>query len=408
MNDDVGDHEAIAPFNGRLSDWLLRKGRFRVGVGSLIEGFCRRALERDLPLWRMTYVVQTLHPLDLISIFFWHADQSGIRTVRRERGAEHTASFQDSPIRKVFEGAGEIRRRLEDADSVLDFPILADLRQQGVTDYVVLPIRFSNGQVNAVTLATKAAGGFDAESLGELRLGCRMLAPVLEVQEVRGLAATLLDTYLGHHTGTRVLQGAITRGSGETIRAVIWFCDLRGFTALSQIMPREQLIALLNDYFGAMGSAVEAEGGEVLKFIGDAMLAVFPLADGSDVGEVCAHALAAVARAEEVLAACNVTRREAGEPAIRFGIALHIGDVLYGNIGAPSRLDFTVIGPAVNLASRLQGVAADVDRSVVLSADFVAASGAQAESLGTHALKGIDQPQPVFTPAGPQAPANAG
>jgi len=189
---------------------------------------------------------------------------------------------------------------------------------------------------------------------------------------------------------------------------VIWFCDLRGFTALSQIMPREQLIALLNDYFGAMGSAVEAEGGEVLKFIGDAMLAVFPLADGSDVGEVCAHALAAVARAEEVLAACNVTRREAGEPAIRFGIALHIGDVLYGNIGAPSRLDFTVIGPAVNLASRLQGVAADVDRSVVLSADFVAASGAQAESLGTHALKGIDQPQPVFTPAGPQAPANAG
>jgi adenylate cyclase len=393
-----GDVDTVsAP--GHLADWLLRKGRFRAGVGSLIEGFSRRALEGKLPLSRMTYVVQTLHPLDLVSIFIWRADQPGIAAVRRKHGAEETAMFQDSPIKRVFEGAGEIRRHLEDAGAELDFPILFELREQGFTDYLVLPIRFSNGQVNAVTLATKVEGGFDEGSLDELRLGCRALAPLLEVQEVRGLAATLLDTYLGHHTGTRVLHGAITRGSGETIRAVIWFCDLRGFTELSQVLPREELIALLNDYFGAMGLAVEAEGGEVLKFIGDAMLAVFQLDEGSDVVAICANALKAVARAEQALDACNTERRASGKPEIRFGIALHIGDVLYGNIGAPSRLDFTVIGPAVNLASRLQSVAAELGRAVVLSAAFVEAAEVPAKPLGAHHLKGIEAPQPVFAPA---------
>ena len=393
-SDDIGEEALVT---GRLADWLLRKGRFRQGVGSLIEGFSRRAIESGLPLWRMTYVVQTLHPLDVVSIVIWRADQ-GITAIRRERGAEMKATFQDSPIRRVFEGEGEIRRRLEGETAELDFPILIELQQQKVTEYIVLPIRFSNGQVNAVTLATRAAGGFDPAALAELRLASQALAPLLEVQEVRGLAASLLDTYLGHHTGTRVLEGAITRGSGETIRAVIWFCDLRGFTALSQVLPREKLIELLNDYFGAMGSAVEAEGGEVLKFIGDAMLAVFPLNEGSDVGSICGHALAALARAQEGLAACNAAREAVGLQLIRCGIALHVGDVLYGNIGAPSRLDFTVIGPAVNLASRLQGVAAELDRTIVLSAEFVAASGVAAEPLGSHHLKGIDEAQSVFAP----------
>ena len=384
----------------RLADWLLGEGRLKTGVGPLIEGFARRALESGMPLSRMTYVVQTLHPLDLVSIFIWRSDEAGVTAIRRQHGSEDTARFQDSPIKRVFEGAGEIRRGLEGEAAKLDFPILHELREQGFSEYVVLPIRFSNGQMNAATLATKAAGGFDAASLEELRSGCRALAPLLEVQEVRGLAATLLDTYLGHHTGTRVLRGAITRGSGETIRAVIWFCDLRGFTELSQVLPREELIDLLNDYFGAMGVAVEAEGGEVLKFIGDAMLAVFQLGEGSDVAATCRSALAAVAHAEAALAACNATRADAGRPLIRFGIALHIGDVLYGNIDAPSRLDFTVIGPAVNMASRLQGVAAELGRPVVLSRAFVEASGVPAEPLGAHRLKGIEASQPAFAPAG--------
>ena len=219
----------------------------------------------------------------------------------------------------------------------------------------------------------------------------------LEVQALRRTARTLLDTYVGQQSGGRVLDGQIQRGTGETIRAVIWLCDLRGFTSLSETLPRETLIDLLNSYFGPMCDAVAEQGGEILKFIGDAMLAIFPI--GADAAATCRAALAAATRAQAALAEENRRREGLGLPRIEYGLALHLGDVIYGNIGSDTRLDFTVIGPAVNLTARIEWMCRQLGRPLLLSADFVRAGGLAATSLGAFPLKGVGAEQEIFVPA---------
>jgi adenylate cyclase len=187
---------------------------------------------------------------------------------------------------------------------------------------------------------------------------------------------------------------------GETIRAVIWLCDLRGFTALSERLPRDALIELLNEYLGAMCAALDAGGGEVLKLIGDALLGIFPVV-AEEPAAACNRALDAAQKAQAALAALNATRTEAGKPMIDYGVALHVGDVMYGNIGGENRLDFTVIGPAVNLAARIEGLCGELGRPVLLSADFVTASGVPAQALGTFVLKGLAEPQAIYAPSAP-------
>jgi adenylate cyclase len=216
-----------------------------------------------------------------------------------------------------------------------------------------------------------------------------------------------MDTYVGHRTGERVLSGAITRGSGEAIRAVIWFCDLRGFTTLADTLPLEKVIGLLNDYFETMVEVVTAEGGEALKFMGDGMLAIFELGANEDPAPRCGAALRAARAASEKVAKRNVERRDAGEPEIHFGLALHMGEVSYGNIGAPNRLDFTVIGPAVNQAARLEKLGHELGRPVVTSASFAEASPEKLETLGLHNLRGVAEPQQVFAPIVSSAKPNA-
>jgi adenylate cyclase len=216
----------------------------------------------------------------------------------------------------------------------------------------------------------------------------------LEVQALRRTARTLLDTYVGRQSGGRVLDGQIRRGMGETIHAVIGLCDLRGFTDLSERLPRDALMALLNGYFGPMCEAIEANGGEVLKFIGDA---IFPIAE--EPALACAKALAAAQTAEATFAAENARRLAASLPPIAYGLALHLGDVMYGNIGSDTRLDFTVIGPAVNLTARIEALCREIDRTLLLSGAFVRASHLPAHLLGEFALKGISTKQPIYAPA---------
>jgi adenylate cyclase len=260
-----------------------------------------------------------------------------------------------------------------------------------------MPMLCSGGQINVISWATDRAGGFtdrEIEGLGEV---AEALAIIVELQSTRRVARSLLDTYVGHRTGERVLSGAITRGSGEAIRAVIWICDLRGFTRLTDSAPRQEVIALLNDYFEIVAEAVVAEGGEVLKFIGDAMLAIFEIGENRAPAEPCRAALKAARAAASAMAACNLERAGRGEEQINFGLALHLGEVTYGNIGAKNRLDFTVIGPAVNHAARLEKLAAELGKHVVTSASFAAAVAEPLHSLGLHRLRGVSQPQEVFT-----------
>jgi adenylate cyclase len=186
---------------------------------------------------------------------------------------------------------------------------------------------------------------------------------------------------------------------GETINAVIWLCDLRGFTSLSERLERDLLIETLNQYFGPMCDAVENAGGEVLKFIGDAMLAIFPVADAP--GPACRLALAAAATARAALEETNRNRTAGGLPAIAYGLALHVGEVLYGNIGGESRLDFTVIGPAVNLTARIESLCGELKRELLLSADFVVTAGIPADEVSEFELHGVGERQRVFAPREP-------
>jgi len=377
--------------------WMLHEGRANTRMREFGDDMCRRVVEAGIPLWRAFCAIRTLHPQIAASAYVWRRGEGTAERRTAEHGIEKTPAFAHSPLTEVTVTGLAIRRRLCDPAIELDYEVLKVFRSEGGTDYIAMPMVFTSGEINCVSWLTDRPGGFTDAEISGLADVAEMLTVIVETQTHRRIVRALLDTYVGHRTGERVLSGAVKRGDGETIRAVIWYCDLRGFTALSDTLPRDLLLDLLNEYFGIMVGAVSAEGGEVLKFIGDGMLAIFELREGDSVAQQCASALRAAHVARALVAARNPDRVAAGLAEIRYGLALHLGEVTYGNIGAPNRLDFTVIGPAVNHATRIEKVAAKLDRRVVTSASFAAAADAPLISLGTHALPGVIAPQEVFT-----------
>jgi adenylate cyclase len=387
----------IHPGAARVVAWMLHDGRRNTHMREFGDDMCRRVVEAGIPLWRAFCGIRTLHPQIAASTYVWRRGQVTAERRTAMHGAEKTPAFTQSPLAEVTRTGRMIRRRLEDPSIALDYEVLEDFRAEGGTDYVAMPLIFSSGEINSISWLTDRPGGFTDAEIAGLAEVAEMLTVLVEAQTHRRITGALLDTYVGHRTGQRVLSGSIKRGDGETVRAVIWFCDLRGFTALSDALPRELLLDLLNEYFEIMVNAVAAEGGEVLKFIRDGMLAIFELRAGDKVAGRCAAALNAARTAQQAVAARNSDRIAAGLGEIRYGLALHLGEVTYGNIGAPNRLDFTVIGPAVNHATRIEKIAGKLDRRVVTSASFAAAAEAPLVSLGTHSLVGVIEPQEVFT-----------
>jgi adenylate cyclase len=344
---------------------------------------------------RVTTGVPVLHPqVDSLSCLW----EKGRPVSERRFRLDDTGlqQFRNSPIYSVYAGSS-FRRRLEGALETQEFPILAELRAEGFTDYIALPLRFSNRSWKAMTFATKHPGGFPHDQVAVLEAILPTLALLLEIQTLNRTTLTLLDTYVGPVAGRRVLDGAIRLGTYDIIRAVIWISDLRGFTGLSERLPSGDLVGFLNDYFGAMTEAVAANGGEILKFIGDAVLAIFPLAMDGD-HAAARRALAAAAQVGRAIAALNAARAGAGEPLIRYGLGLHVGEVLYGNIGGSDRLDFTVIGQAVNVASRIEGLCRVLDRQVLLSGELAELCGDGVQLVGRFPLKGVDREQAIYTP----------
>ncbi len=394
--------EACAPAPAIL-DWLLREGRHLSRSRDLIDQFCRRLVEHGIPLWRVVVSIRTIHPQILASTYFW---RPGAEAVEVDFGHDvlNDPAYLNSPFKIIHDGAGGLRRRLEGAADEDDFAVLGDLRAQGATDYAAMPLIFSNGENHVITLASDRPGGFSTAELATVYDLLPVLSLILEVQSSQRIARTLLDTYVGHQAGERILRGEIKRGGGETIHAVLWFADMRGFTAMSDSLPQGEIIDLLNDYFELMAGPIHAHGGQILKFIGDGVLAIFPLGDAAFRHYVCRGALAAAAEAEAAMEVLNRERAETGREPIRFGLALHVGDVTYGNIGAPDRLDFTAIGPAVNLTSRLEELSAKLGETIIISSAFAAVTERPLVPLGKHALRGVAEPQDVYT-ARPDSPA---
>ena len=348
-----------------------------------------------MPLWRATLYTGTLHPLIRGVGARWLREPKVIEEFRVLHGWDATDEYLRSPIRAAIERGTPFRRRLvEDAP---EYPLLSKLRKAGATDYFALALNRTFRLFPVVAWATDRPSGFGDTDIAALEEINPALAAIVETRAVRRISANLLDTYLGPQAGRRVLSGQIQRAQGEQLRAVIMMTDMRGFTALSDRLPGDEVIELLDDYFDAIASPVEARKGEILKFIGDGVLAIFP-ADDDDFSSASVQALEAAKEGLERLDAVNRARRAGDRIEVRTGIGLHLGEVIYGNVGAADRLDFTVIGPAVNLTARIESICKQLNRSLLLSSAFAAISGAAAEPLGAFALKGVGAKQEIFAP----------
>jgi adenylate cyclase len=380
-----------------IADWLLSEARQLADSRAVVSEFGKRLCAEGFPVFRLFVSLRTLHPQVLAIGLAWRRGAQEATEVPRAHNILESPQYLNSPIRLIFEGAPMVRRRIGAGEGALDFPILAELKVEGVTDYLALPLSFSHGRMNVISIATDRSGGFSSEDIDRFAELMPLLSLVLEVKETGRIANTLLETYLGRDAGRRVLSGLVKRGDGATIAAALWYCDLRGFTRMSEAMPRDEVIETLNDWFSAVAEPVHAHGGEVLKFIGDAMLAIFPIADDLDRDRACHTALTAAEAALAGLDQLNEGRAEAGKPPLEMGLALHMGAVMYGNIGAPDRLDFTVIGPAVNLVTRLEGLTARLGLRLVASTRFASPCGSRLRSIGRHELRGIAEPEEVFS-----------
>ncbi len=372
-------------------DWLVDGARTVSAPQDVLAELCDRLSACGLPLHRVAVFVRTLHPDIMGQRFLWRPGQA-VEVSARSYDLLGTDTYRRSPMPVVFETGEPIRRRIEDPACPRDYVVLDELHAEGVSDYLIQPLAFTNGEVHAISWTTTRPGGFTADHLATLEAVRLPLARLVEIYALRRVAATLLNTYVGRGSGERILSGQIRRGDIERIHAVILLSDLRGFTSLSDTRPGAEVIQVLNRYFDCLVPAVEAHGGEILKFIGDGVLAIFPVQRSADAA--CQAALEAVTEARAALATANA---EPANAVLRYGIALHLGDVLYGNIGSSARLDFTAIGPAVNLTARLETLARDLGRDLVVSADFAAHCPAAVSSLGSFELRGFREPQEVFT-----------
>ncbi len=377
-----------------LVDWLLRDAWEAASIAELVARLARQLQGAGVPILRANLFMRTLHPQVMGSVHVWTREQDDVEVQELEHSRAGEARFLESPFVPIFAGRGGIRRRLEGPEAVLDYPILRDLAELGATDYVAMPLTFSDGQIHALTLASDAPAGFDIASLGYVHELMPLLSRLVEVHSLRHTARTLLDTYLGTHTGRRVLDGLIRRGDGEVIPAVIWWADLRGSTKLTERLPRQEYLWLLNRFFECAAGPVIDRGGEVLKFIGDAVMAIFPLRDHPDAGT---RALDAARDALTRIEALNTERELGGEERVGIAIALHTGQVNYGNVGVSGRLDFTVTGPAVNEVARLEGLSKQLERTTVASGSFAELVPGRLQSLGRHALRGVAGEREVFT-----------
>ncbi|MFZ1429844.1 MAG: adenylate/guanylate cyclase domain-containing protein [Geminicoccaceae bacterium] len=391
-----------------LAGWLTQAGLAGMSEAQLLDGFCQRLVAGGLPLSRALAMVDTLHPIYEGRAFRWELQQAGI-TAETEYGRtggtdQVSEQWRRSPFYHLYEtGGSRLRCSLVGTD-LTDFPVLQELRDGGHTDYLALIHRFDAddvvGGMECVysSWTSDAPGGFDEPQVTLLEQLVPVLALALKCRSLARIAATLVETYLGRDAGRRVLGGRIARGVAERISAVLWFSDLRGYTRISDRAPPDSIIPLLNDYADAIISSVHEAGGDVLKLIGDGILAIF---HADEAATACGCALTAEALARERVAALNERRAATGLDVTEAYLGLHIGEVFYGNIGSEDRLDFTVVGPAVNEVSRIAAMCRAVDRDVLLSSAFAAAATeadrARLVSVGRYALRGVGKPQELYT-----------
>src|SRR5262245_716805 len=399
-----------------LNVWLTKSGLRGEGEAALVHGFCERAGAAGLPISRALLLIDTLHPVYEGRLVRWGYDPS--EPPVRDYGRTHLPGgnpdvhpssvhyegverWRASPFFRMLETGESLLRRRLTAESEAEFPVLRDYTGASMTDYVAIISRFAPegaiGEMDCVysSWVTTQPDGFTDADIAALTRVVPTLALSIKAAALARMTETLMETYLGRDAGRRVLSGRIMRGVADRIDAVIWFSDLRGFTRITDSAP-EQVIPLLNAYAAGIGSAIHAQGGDVLKLIGDGILAIFAAADRA---RACAAALTAATAARSEVAALNLRRARDGLPVTDMYLGLHVGEVFYGNIGSIERLDFTVVGPAVNETSRIAAMCRSVEQPVLVSEAFANVEGMRGRlvSVGRYALRGVGQPQELFT-----------
>ena len=376
----------------QLVGWLIDGARSSSNPAQRFAEICQRLAQAGLPLWRVGVFVRTLHP-DILGVNFIWRPGAEVAVGTAGHDLLDSPEFRSSPLAIVFGEGREVRHRLDQPSNVSFFD---DMRAEGVTDYIALPMFFIDGSVNVSSWTTKRPGGFSDDELATLRTVVTPLARIVEIITLTRKASNLLDTYVGNRAGERILGGQIRRGHHETMHAAIWLSDLRGFTALSDRLPAETVVEILNGYFDCQVSAIKTHGGEVLKFMGDGLLAVFPIDEYvGDEQQVCLRVLEAARQSRASVEAMHFPVGEVVE-RFRFGVALHVGKILYGNIGGGNRLDFTCIGPAVNLAARLEKIAGRLHRTVVASERFASICAGGWIELGEFPIAGFSRAERVY------------
>jgi len=374
-----------------LLDWLLGPRAPGRTPEEAFGDLCRALRERGIAIYRVGLFVRTLHPNVAGRAYFWREDRDDVEVDSADHSWFSTEDHLKSPIYAVWTMNAETRRRLADPDCPMDYPVLADLRAEGATDYVAVPLRFLSGEVHVASFASRRPGGFRDAELAALRRVLPYFTRMVEIYGLMRKARNILDAYLGPNAGAKVLAGQIKRGDGEDIHAVIWFCDLRDSTALADSMSRRDFLSILNEYFECTLEPVLQRKGEVLRFIGDAALAIFPI-DGRP-GEACA---AAVEAAREALARMEKANKKRPLP-LRFGIGLHLGELTYGNIGTPGRIEFTVIGAAANEAARIESLCKRLEVDLLVSEHVARVLPIRWRSMGSHTLRGVGDKIELFT-----------
>lgn len=376
--------------------WLLREGWRHTNYRVLFEEIAARLLAQGIPLWRMGAYVPTLDPELLGDAFVWRRTEGRAEYIRAPWSLVGEEEFQRSPLHEVRRTKAPFRRRLTGPEALLDYPLMQELRTAGATDYYALPLSFADDTPVHLTFATDRASGFADADLHAFHDVALVLARLAESFALRIRVERLLNTYLGRDAGKRVISGQVQRGHGETIEAAVLFADLRDFTALSESLPRDAILQLLNEYFDLVGKAVKAEDGEILKFMGDGVLAIFPVSAKRSMRDAAMAALRASNGIAVSFDAWNLERERNGQKRLGFGIAVHGGEVMYGNVGASGRLDFTAIGPAVNMVSRLQSLCRELGRPILLSRQIRDHWPQACESLPKRQLRGVAGDTEIF------------
>ena len=398
-----------------ISDWIVNEGLSGATQAALLEGFCERLVTACIPLQRALVAQRALHPIFGAVGFNWHRQGNYERQEKYAHPSAPLDQWVKSPFYYMLDnGTSEFRERLLDGNEPSQFEVLEEFRAEGATDYFASAMLFGKATIGPDTdpndppegmissWTSDAPSGFSDSDINAIRGLLPVLGLALKSASIHRTARDLLTVYLGRDAGRRVLSGDLQRGSFDTIRAVIWYFDLQGFTKLAETTPGSQMIEMLDDYFDAVVRAVEAHGGDVLKFMGDGLLAIFKFEDDDT---ACCSAVDAADELLGSVTAINDSRRTKALPLTGFSLALHLGEVMYGNIGAENRLDFTVVGPAVNMSARIEEMCRPLEQDIIISSAVAESSVRKRKrivSIGRYVLRGVPEPQELFTLVAPK------